>query len=197
VSLAAAASSRVTGQLLLTFQPGVSNFPADPAIQFATGGSSAPFEIAAGQTNATFGADTVARLQTGTTAGTLVLTARAGSRSEESRLTLARTAAKISAIRATRSGTSLEVQATAFDNTRTLSQVGFTFFDTAGRQIGDPIRVDVADAFLSYFRSSAAGGAFSMKAVFPVTNGDVSQVAAVEAEILNGSGTGRSERVRF
>jgi hypothetical protein len=196
VTLAGAAPSRVTGELTLDFVSDVAGVPSDTAVQFATGGRSVTFEIASGQDTAAFGSLSAARFQTGSTAGTLILSARAGSRSTESRLTIAGAPVKITTATASRAGTSLQVNLIGVDNVRTSSQLSYTFFDTGGAQIGQPIRVDAGEGLRSYFQTSAAGGAFALRAVFPVT-GDASQIGSVELEITNSVGSSRSERVRF
>jgi hypothetical protein len=196
VNTAGPAPSRVTGELSLAFVPDLPGVSSDAAIQFAGGGRSVAFEIGAGQNTAAFGSATAARFQTGTTAGTLILSARAGSRAAESRLTVARAPVRITAAQASRAGNSLEVNMVGLDNVRTAAQVSYTFFNAGGAQLGQPIRVDAGESLRSYFGTSAAGGAFALRAVFPVT-GDASQIGAVEIEIANSAGTARSERVRF
>jgi ASPM-SPD-2-Hydin domain-containing protein len=64
---------KVTGVLTLTFASDV--FSDDPAVQFATGGRTVTFEIAAGATEALFpnGTNRI-KIQTGTVAGTITLT---------------------------------------------------------------------------------------------------------------------------
>ncbi len=64
---------KVTGVLTLTFASDV--FSDDPAVQFATGGRTVRFEIAAGTAEAIFpnGANRI-KIQTGTVAGTITLT---------------------------------------------------------------------------------------------------------------------------
>ena len=196
VSVAGAVPARVTGELTLSFVADVPDVPSDAAVQFAGGGRSVAFEIGAGQNTAMFGTTSVARFQTGTTAGTLILSARAGSRTAESRLTIARAPVKITTARGSKTGNSLEVSVVALDNVRTAAQVSYTFFDTAGAQIGQAIRVDAAEGLRGYFRGSATGGAFALRAAFPVT-GDAGQIASVEVEIANSAGTSRSERAQF
>src|SRR5439155_16211732 len=60
-------------QLILAFSPDVG--PADGTIQFSTGGKTANFTIPAGSTSVEFPGGPLA-LQTGTVAGTILLTAR-------------------------------------------------------------------------------------------------------------------------
>lgn len=66
ISLASAYVGDVTGTVSLVFTPTTAG-AQDPTIQFSTGGTSAPFTIAAGTTSASVS------LQTGTVAGTITL----------------------------------------------------------------------------------------------------------------------------
>jgi hypothetical protein len=89
------------------------------------------------------------------------------------------------------------VQLNAFDNTRTLSRIGYTFYDSKGGAINaNPIVPDIAAEFRNYFASTTLGGSFAVKAVFPVT-GDPAQVTAVEVELKNDSGVARTGRLTF
>jgi hypothetical protein len=75
--------------------------------------------------------------------------------------------------------------------------MAFTFFDTSGRQIQPgAIRVEAAADFRRYFTASTLGGIFSVRAQFPVT-GDASAISGVEVEVVNASGTTRTQRIRF
>ena len=58
------------------------------------------------------------------------------------------------------------------------------------------IKSDAADAFQQLYRTSDAGGAFRLRAVFPLT-GDASQVAAFEAAINNSEGATTAARTKF
>jgi hypothetical protein len=99
--------------------------------------------------------------------------------------------------RALRESRNLVVHLTGFDNTRTLSRLGYTFYDANGSVINaNPIVPDIAAEFRRYFETSTMGGTFAVRAVFPVT-GDPAQVSAVEVELKNDSGTSRTGRLRF
>ena len=189
---------RGTGDLRMEFQPAVPTGPDDPAIQFVeTGARAIAFSAAEGDTHGRFGepADTI--LQTGTTAGTLLLTARMGATTETLSLIIPAAAVGLDSVRATRTGTGVDVSISGFDNTRTASQIAFTFFDASSAPVGaGAIRVDAGGDFRRYFESTAAGGAFQVRASFPIA-GNASQVSAVEVEVTNSAGVARSERIRF
>ncbi|MBI3681179.1 MAG: putative Ig domain-containing protein [Acidobacteria bacterium] len=63
----------IAGELVLSFTPGAG--VDDPAIQFSTGGRRTSFTIPAGQTEAVFSTTNLG-IQTGTVAGTIILTSR-------------------------------------------------------------------------------------------------------------------------
>jgi hypothetical protein len=75
--------------------------------------------------------------------------------------------------------------------------VSFTFFDAAGNVVTPgAILTDASAAFRSYFQAPSAGGAFSLKAVFPVT-GDAAAIAGFEAAVENASGKTVTSRTSF
>ena len=59
-----------------------------------------------------------------------------------------------------------------------------------------PVKVFVARDFERWWQESKLGGIFLFRASFPVT-GDASQIAAVEAAIVNASGTTDNQRMSF
>lgn len=187
-----------TGDLRLELQPAVTLGAADPALLFSgTGGRSISFTVAEGDTRVRFGPSAEAELQTGTTAGTLVLTARAGATTEAISLVIPPAPVKLNSVRAARTTAGVDVTVTGFDNTRTASEITFTFFDPPGAPVGSgPIRVAGAADYRRYFEASSAGGAFQLRASFAIA-GNAPQVASVEVDITNSSGVARSERIRF
>lgn len=198
VRLAAVSRTSGSGQARIEFVPSVPGAASDTAIQFlATGSRVANFTVSPGEDVARFDGRTEITFQTGTTAGALVFTVLLGGFTEKATLTVAPAPLSISSTRATRSAKSLEVQVTGFDNTRSVSQLAFTFFDRADSQV-EPGRivVDASGDFRRYFDTSEAGGMFTLRAVFPVT-GDAAQILAVEVEMTSALGTTHSGRVRF
>lgn len=186
------------GRVTLEFQPAAEEFPADPAIIFpSTNSASAEFTVIEGRTSAVFGTQEQIEFQTGTTAGTLVIKVELGSHTESMSFPIAAAPPGIDSVRGTRSASSIEVQISGFDNTRTASQLSFTFYDRTGAVIGaGPLRADPRAAFEEYFKSSEVGGMFSLRAVFPVT-GDTSGIGGFEVEITNSAGTAKSARTSF
>ncbi|MSV27969.1 MAG: choice-of-anchor D domain-containing protein [Bryobacterales bacterium] len=170
----------------------------DPGLIFtSTSSPSVEFSIVEGERLARFGSRTEAVFQTGTTAGNLVLTAEVAGVADQLSLLVPGVAVVIDTAKGARTAAGLEVQITGFDNTRTVSQLSFSFIDRAGRPVNpSPIRYDGTAGFKTYFDAQAPGGLFSLKAAFPVS-GDPSQIDAVDVEILNREGVARAERVRF
>jgi hypothetical protein len=186
----APAQSAGTGSVSLAFQPG---FPGatDPAIVFASGGNIATFDVSPGDTQATI------PFQTGTTAGTLTFTAQLGSAADRQSVTIPPATAGITAVQGLRSSGSIEVRVTGFDNTRSLGQLAFTFYDPAGNPIAPgAIRTDSSKDFAAFFQASDAGGVFLLRAVFPVT-GIVSGIASFDVALTNTAGTAKTSLTLF
>jgi hypothetical protein len=190
VKFDAPARTAGTGLVALEFQPQPAG-ATDPAIQFAAGGQKLSFAVSPGDTQASF------PFQTGTTAGTLAFTVTVGSNSDRKTITIAPAPVSLTASQGARSAGNIEVRLTGFDNSRTISRLTYTFFDSAGNTIPPgALVVDGAADFARFFQSSDAGGNFQLRAIFPVT-GDTARIAAFEAQILNSTGTAQTGRVPF
>jgi hypothetical protein len=198
VSVRLDTASRVSGEgrLRVDFRPAVAG-PPDPAISFSNGASSANFSVARDASLTHFGEQAQLGLQTGTTAGTLVLTVTLGTHTQELTVPIAARGVSLKSARAARHSSGISVELTGFDNTRSASQISFVFYDADGRALSQgPIRADASSDFRRYFESSIAGGAFSLRAVFPVT-GDAGLIRGVEVEMINSAGAARTERLSF
>lgn len=188
----APARNRGVATLKMTFQP-MAGTQDDPG--------AALLPESKRETNLIFQAGETGRdvtFQTGTTA------ARIRFRLEEAGRLLGESAAieipaapvRMSSVRASRQTGSIEVLISGFDNARSVSEALFTFHDRSGQPIGAEIRAQVQDVFSAFFRDSAFGGIFQLRAVFPIT-GDTAQITAVQVEMRNSAGPARSERVTF
>ena len=197
VNLDAAASRAVTGSVALDFQPAPAG-ASDPAIVFASGARTAAFACDAGATQCRFSGQQDALFQTGTTAGVLTFTARFGTAiSDQKTIPILPAPVGMANTQGSRLPDSLEVRIAGFDNARTAGLLAFTFFNAAGSPIfPGTLRTDAGAAFQQLYKTSDAGGAFLLRAVFPVT-GDPSQVASFEASISNSEGTTVSARTQF
>jgi hypothetical protein len=196
VNLDGPARSSGSGTLTLDLEA-ASPGAADAAIAFASGGRTASFAFQPGDSQGRFGGQTAALFQTGTTAGTLTVTAQLGGATDRQTVTIAPAPVGLSAADATKSAGSIEIRITGYDNTRTAGQLSFTFFDVGGNIIAPgTIRGDGAAAFSRFFQGSDLGGTFLLRALFPVT-GDSSAVASFSAEITNSAGTAVTAKARF
>ena len=195
VNLSQASATSGSGTVTLAFQPAVEG-ATDPAIAFATGGQTAGFTVSTGDTQGQFGAQASAAFQTGSTAGSLVITVQLGSQTDQQTIVILPAAVSETAVQATRGAGTIEVDVAGFDNTRTAGTVTFTFFDANGNAIAPgAISTNSGAAFAGYFQNSA-GGTFVLKAVFPII-GDATGIKAFEADFSNATGTTKGARTNF
>jgi hypothetical protein len=153
------------------------------------------FQIGAGQNTPQFVIDSCGGtaqsldFQTGSTAGTITFTVTLGTDSTQASFAIAPASVWIDTILLTTGPGAITLDVTGFDNTRSASQVTFTFLDSGGRVVGGgPVSADVSSDFEQYFQNPSLGGVFKLMAAFPVT-GDTSQVNSVEVGFTNAAGT--------
>ena len=201
VRLATPAASVVSGVLRMTFRPLSADLPDDPAIRLMTsGGRTINVQTREGDQRVWIaGAAVEETFQTGTTAGSITWTLELGTHTETQSVALPAVAAVVDQATAARRVQDLDVSLSGFDNTRSVSQALFTFFDAGGRPLAPgTIRADVKREFSEFFKSSTTtGGVFTMRATFPVQGGAASQVAGVDVEIVNNAGGTRTQRLTF
>ncbi|MCS6953169.1 MAG: choice-of-anchor D domain-containing protein [Bryobacterales bacterium] len=195
IRLAEAPRFSGAGELGVSFTAAVPGPGTDPGIVFLPSNTrTLSFTVTAGQTMARFGDQAEAILQTGTTAGTVVLTARLGAHTERLELSVPPGPVVVDSTRGLRSASNLELQVAGFDTSRTASRVTFTFFDREGKVVRPgAIPVDVRSAFQEYFRSSSFGGLFLLRAVFPVV-GNGLRIVSYEIEMANQHGVTKVPR---
>jgi hypothetical protein len=180
------AKSSGTGSLALDFRGA-----ADPTVAFASGGRTTTFHVAPGDTQATI------PFQTGTTAGTLVFTAQLGGVGDQLSVVIPGAPAGVTGTQGQRAPSSVQVDVTGFDNTRTMSGVAFTFYDAGGNALpSGSIQTNAAGDFAKYFAESDLGGAFVLRAIFPVT-GDTSRIASCDVALTNSAGITKAPRILF
>jgi hypothetical protein len=182
-----------TGRLKLEFRPAIAIAPDDEAVRFIKGNRSTSFEVIEGATNPlsdfTF--------QTGTTAGTIVFTTEVGGWTETISLEIAPQAPQIDRVKASRAGSMLEIEITGYDNSRSVNQLSFTFYSARGEVIQPgAIRVDSSTDFRRFFENSVTGGAFTLKAVFPVA-GAITDISAADVSIANAAGPTASGKIQM
>jgi hypothetical protein len=182
------AATSGTGTATLDFRGGAG---ADPTIAFAAGGRIASFPVSPGDTRVAL------PFQTGTTAGTIAFTVQLGGMSSQASVDIPGRAVSMISVQGVRSAGSIEVRVTGFDNTRSMGQLAYTFYDAAGNVIAPgAIPADASGDFARFFAASDGGGAFLLRATFPVT-GDAAQVASFEVTAANGVGSTKSSRTPF
>lgn len=199
VSIPLASASKVagTGTLTMQFLPSA-GLPDDAAIQFLSGAKrAATVTIAPGDSIAKFGGQPDFAFQTGTTAGSIVFTLTLPNSSDLYTLPVAPAVVGIDTATGERRVSDLDVNVAGFDNTHSISQLGFMFYDTKGNVVQPGlIRVVSPPEFKQYFAANQAGGMFTMRASFPVT-GDAAQISGVDVQVTNSAGTATTQRIRF
>jgi len=172
------------GTLTLTFASAV--FTDDPAIQFASGGRTVNFTIPANSTQALFvGNSTSMPLQTGTTAGTIVITPSfsttggfdltpAGAAALT--LTIARAVPQLlNASITAETQTSFTLVLSGYSTTRALRQLDIDVTPKQGQTFSSThLTIDVSSAASSWFQgfgSQQFGGSFLVAIPFNLSNG--------------------------
>ena len=198
VQLSAPSEATGAGEVDLDFNPADTSANADGSIQFlSTGTRTVTFNVNQGDTVGHFGSDTSATFQTGTTAGDIGFTVKLGFFANKKTLTIAPAVVGFDSSQAQRTSAGLDLRLDAFDNTRSTSSMTFTFFDQSGTPLPPgAITVDASTALGQFFASSDLGGVFGLHAFFPV-NGNPGQVAAVQVEMTNSSGSAQTAKLPF
>jgi hypothetical protein len=161
----------------------------DPAIQFLANASrSIDFSVIEGVADAQFGPTIAIPLQTGTTAGTIVVTAELGGDTETATVEIPPQPVAISAVQMTHTPSGVDVQVSGYDNTRSLTAASFTFLQKDGAVLAPgALQEDLTAAFKDYFENSTVGGNFQLHLSFPVT-GDPAVIDSVRVVMTNGTG---------
>jgi hypothetical protein len=202
LTLASTYPFALIGALTLTFNSEV--FSTDPAVQFATGSKSVTFSIPAGQTKAVFqNNDTQIRLQTGSVAGTMVLTPSfvtvdggvniTPANPQTLSFTVAQSAPRLmSVVVSSKTATAFTLQITGYATSRTLTQMDFTFTPTNGENVSTTkLSVPVESSFVAWYQSAASqsyGSLFTATITFSFA-GDVTGVTSLVDTIQSVSTT--------
>ncbi|HEX7362190.1 MAG TPA: choice-of-anchor D domain-containing protein [Bryobacteraceae bacterium] len=193
LQLASPSQGTHDGTLTMTFQPSVQSVGDDPAVRFlATNGRQLNVEFATGSQTGTYNNQSAIAFQTGTTAGTLTFTLSvAGIQVGTKSFDISPEKVHIASATATLSSPNIVVTINGYDNTYSVGQLSFTFYDTKGNVIAPgAIAVDASSDFHQYFfTNNKAGGAFALQASFPVLNGDASGVGSVSVTLNNSEGS--------
>jgi large repetitive protein len=211
LSLASPYTIDVSGTL--TISMATAGLNPDPAVQFGTGGQKVGFTIPANSTSAVFasGGNQIL-VQTGTTAGTITVTAAlattAGlnltpSPAPAVTLTVASSAPTIlEAALASESTTGFTLQVVGFSTIHSLTSLNFQFTTTSGVSAANAsVPVDVLAAATNWYASATSqpfGGQFSISIPFSLTQSSssstspVSLIQSVTITASNSQGTSNS-----
>jgi len=194
------------------------NLPADPAVQFATGGQTIAFTIPANSTSAVFGSQgTQIGLQTGTVAGAITLTPSFSTLAGNVpltpatpttlQLTVAPLAPTLLAITlSAQTANTVLISVTGFTTPRTLSTWNVQFAPAPGFTL--PVTnfaIDVSQISTVFFQSTASrafGSQFTLSIPFtfqgnvPTGQALLNSIASVAVTVSNGQGTSNSISVR-
>jgi hypothetical protein len=200
IDLSSPSSMDAIGQLTMEFTPSVANVTDDPAVVFiANSTRHLSVDVAANSRYATYNGQSALVFQTGTTAGTIKFTLTFPDLAPITQsYTITPSQIKIISAAASWQEPNLVFTVTGFDNTYTAGSMVFNFYDTKGNALvpgGMP--VNAISSFHDYFsNNNPAGGAFSMQAMFPVSNGNVSQIGSVAVTMSNSAGQTSSNQIQ-
>lgn len=175
----------LTVKLTLTFSG------TDPAIQFATGGTTATLTIPAGQS----GSLTTVGVQTGTVAGTITITAQILAGTQDITpspapiltITVPTSVPVISSITATRNSSGFTVTITGYSSTLALTTANFQF--TGTNLETTTLSIPVSSIFGPYFQTSPTQFGSNFIYTQPFTTTNPQAVTAVTVTLVNGTGT--------
>lgn len=216
LTLADAYPVAIAGTLTLAVS---GNLPADPAIQFATGGRTVAFVIPANSTRAVFGSQgTEVGLQTGTVASTVTLTPSFATQAGNVDLTpsspsvlqfaVAPAAPTLTALQLTnQTGSGVSIVVTGFSTNRTLTAWNIQFATVPGVKMAvSQFAIDVRQIATVWFQSNASetfGGQFAITVPF-VFDGTASagqslagSIASVTVSMNNELGSSNSIQVKL
>lgn len=216
LKLASAYPAAVAGTLTLSI---ISDLPADPAVQFSTGGRTVAFVIPQGSTDAVFaGQGPQIQLQTGTVASAITLTPSFATQVGGVNLTPnvpttlqftvpASAPTAISLQVGSVSTNSFVLTVVGYSTTRSLSTLAVQFTPAAGFQLtAGPVNVDltqVAAAWFATTASDASGGQFTVTVPFTlsgtVATGQslTNSITSVSATLGNSVGTSSAIQSAF
>ncbi|MBL8173813.1 MAG: putative Ig domain-containing protein [Bryobacterales bacterium] len=196
VNIAQAYPVALTGELILTFNSAVG--VDDPAIQFSTGGRRVAFNIAAGQTDAAFNAASLG-IQTGTVAGTIVVTARISAAGTDvtpapapsSSIVIARAAPVINSVRVNRTANGFELVIVGYATPREITTANVRL-TTSGTVQGTEFTVNLGGATGPWYQgtnSQQFGSLCAITIPFTIQQGTTGQVTSVSVTLTNALGT--------
>ncbi|HLH37623.1 MAG TPA: hypothetical protein VKX39_00630 [Bryobacteraceae bacterium] len=211
IALATPSACGANGYINLAFAP-APNLPEDSTIVFLSGSTRAlPFSIAAGSQQALISGAAAAAFSTGSTAGTITFSLSGpdiGATPPSASLAIAPAPLYIDTATASSQVLGqLNITVIGYDNTYSAGQMTFTFFDGAGRQIGQAASADFRANFQQFYSGRQMGSTFLMQVSFPVLGSCVPSattscppnqvVAAVQVTLTNSAGQTQTGTLSF
>jgi hypothetical protein len=200
LTLASVYPLALSGVVTLSFQSSAAVPADDPAIQFVTGGRTAPFTIPAGRTSAVFSVPQMA-FSTGTVAGTITLTATFRASGTEitpspapSQATMIAAAPpKITSVTIQSTGGATEIVVSGFATSRQVSGAAFNLSISGGSSGSSTVSVDVTNVFAQWYQS-AASAAFGSAFVYrqPFTISGPGSITSASVTLTNAQGTSQA-----
>jgi hypothetical protein len=194
----------IDGTVTLTVVPDSAVGVVDPAVQFATGGQTLKFSVAANSTTPVFTAPVVA-LQTGTVAGTIQLSVKLASNGSDvtppntavRSIRIDRLAPRIVSMSVVRTTGGLEVHIVGYSTTRQVTQGSFQFSVSGGSPLSADVSMSTAGtAWFSSPQSQPFGGQFALVQPFTL-QGSVGTLTSVSATLSNAQGTSPAVTTNF
>jgi hypothetical protein len=195
VQLNAPAPGESIVTLGMSFTSTVSGITGDPAVSFIAPitGRNLQITIPNQQKIGIYNGQSQLTFQTGTTAGTITFTLTyLGEQTKTWTIDIPPSPVQVTSSTAVRSNPNLVLTLTGYDNTYSVNNLTYTFYDTGGHPISStPLSPrTVANDFHQYFFGpNDAGGAFSVQVSFPVLTGDITQIGSVAVALTNSKGS--------
>jgi hypothetical protein len=189
----------IVATFTLNDKSGVASGATDPAVQFATGGTSYTVTIPAGTT-----ALPPLQIQAGTIAATITVPVTltvngvnvTPANLAPASIVVPAAIPTVTTTTISRSGNQLTVTESGFSNTREIVSASFHFVPVTGANLTTTdFTAPVTPAFATWFASSTSltyGSAFSYVQVFNVSD-DASKVASVQVTLTNGVGVSTTQ----
>jgi hypothetical protein len=200
INLGTAFPVNLTGTVTLTFAADVG--ADDPAVQFTSGGRTAPFTLIAGDPNARFGVVPVG-VQTGTVAGAITLTVKllAGTADvtplpiPTKTIRIAKAAPVLRTVTVTRTAAGFDVAIAGFVTSRDIATTQFRFTAASGVTVQTvDFTQQLGAVFNTWFQNAASqpfGSQFTLTQPFTI-QGNANAVTSVAVTMTNSVGTSNS-----
>jgi hypothetical protein len=194
LTTSAAYPSDLSGNIALAFASNSSTGATDQTIQFSSGGGTVNFTIPAGSTKANFSGAPSVSFSTGTTAGTISLTANLTAPTAASAIATRtvinkRSPPVISKVTLAQSSGGVTVVVTGYSPTDDMISATFDFALTAGATLTfNDINVGVSSMFQTWYTNTssyATGSEFTLTVPFTVT-GNPNDMTGVTVTLING-----------